>query len=126
MGNTTAVARGRVTRSGVMTGSSSIGNAYCAPSNLGRLWGPLLVNLAVTAVVVAVLMLATFAYAMRTRVHAVMDTVWALGFVIIALVSFGLSAGFGPGAGHVVRVAAGRLAAAAVPRFCCWPCGAGA
>ena len=30
-------------------------------------WGPLLVNLAVTAVTVAVLMLATFAYAMRTR-----------------------------------------------------------
>jgi hypothetical protein len=29
-------------------------------------WGPLLVNLAVTMVVVAVLMLATFAYAMRT------------------------------------------------------------
>ena len=58
-------------------------------------WGPLLVNLAVTAVTVAVLMLATFAYAMRTRVHAIMDTVWALGFVIIALVSFGLSAGSG-------------------------------
>jgi steroid 5-alpha reductase family enzyme len=58
-------------------------------------WGPLLVNLAVTAVTVAVLMLATFAYAMRTRVHAIMDTVWALGFVIIAAVSFLLSAGSG-------------------------------
>ena len=58
-------------------------------------WGPLLVNLAVTAVTVAVLMLATFAYAMRTRVHAIMDTVWALGFVIIALVSFLLSIGHG-------------------------------
>lgn len=41
-------------------------------------WGALLVNLGVTAVTVAVLMLATFAYAMRTRVHAIMDTVWAL------------------------------------------------
>ena len=40
-------------------------------------WGPLLVNLAVTAGVVAVLMLATFVYAMRTRVHAIMDTVLA-------------------------------------------------
>jgi steroid 5-alpha reductase family enzyme len=58
-------------------------------------WGPLLVNLGVTAVTGAVLMLATFAYAMRTRVHAIMDTVWALWFVIIALVSFGLSAGHG-------------------------------
>lgn len=58
-------------------------------------WGALLVNLGVTAVTVAVLMLATFAYAMRTRVHAIMDTVWALGFVIIAFVSFLLSAGSG-------------------------------
>jgi len=58
-------------------------------------WGPLLVNLGVTAVTVAVLMLATFGYAMRTRVHAIMDTVWALGFVIIALVSFLLSADHG-------------------------------
>ena len=58
-------------------------------------WGPLLVNLGVTAVTVAVLMLATFAYAMRTRVHAIMDTVWGLGFVIIALVSFLLSTGHG-------------------------------
>ena len=49
-------------------------------------WGPLLVNLAVTAGLVAVLMLATFLYAMRTRVHAIMDTIWPLGFVLIALV----------------------------------------
>ena len=47
-------------------------------------WGPLLVNLAVTAGLVAVLMLATFLYAMRTRVHAIMDTIWPLGFVLIA------------------------------------------
>jgi len=58
-------------------------------------WGPLLVNLAVAAGMVAVLMLATFAYAMRTRVHAIMDTIWPLGFVIVALVSFGLSSGSG-------------------------------
>ena len=58
-------------------------------------WGPLLVNLAVCAGTVAVLMLATFGYAMRTRVHAIMDTVWPLGFVIISAVSFGLSAGHG-------------------------------
>ena len=58
-------------------------------------WGPLLVNLAVTAGLVAVQMLVTFAYAMRTRVHAITDTVWPLGFVLIALVSFFLSAGSG-------------------------------
>ena len=58
-------------------------------------WEPLLVNLAVTAGLVAVLMLATFLYAMRTRVHAIMDTIWPLGFVLIAGVSFVLSAGSG-------------------------------
>jgi len=58
-------------------------------------WVPLLINLMVTAAAVAVLMLATFFYAMRTRVHAIMDTVWPLGFVIIAAISFGLSAGHG-------------------------------
>jgi len=45
--------------------------------------------------VVTVLMLATFFYAMRTRVHAITDTIWPLGFVLIAVVSFGLSAGSG-------------------------------
>jgi len=53
------------------------------------------VNLAVCAGVVAFLMLATFLYAMRVKVHATMDTVWPLGFVLIAAVSFGLSAGQG-------------------------------
>ncbi len=68
-------------------------------------WGPLLVNLVITAGVVAGLMLATFGYAMRTGVHAIMDTVWPLGFVVIALVSFGLSAGFGdPGRRVLVLV----------------------
>ncbi len=68
-------------------------------------WGPLLVNLAVTAGLVAVLMLATFCYAMRTRVHAIMDTIWPLGFVLIAVVSFGLSAGSGhPGRRVLVLV----------------------
>ena len=47
-------------------------------------------------------MLATFAYAMRTRVHAIMDTVWPLGFVLIAVVSFFLSAGSGDGGRRVL------------------------
>ena len=66
-------------------------------------WGPLLVNLAVTAGLVTVLMLATFLYAMRTRVHTIMDTTWPLGFVLIALVSFLLSTGSGV-AGRRVQV----------------------
>jgi len=52
---------------------------------------PLLVNLAVTAVVVAATMLATLAAALRLGRHSVIDTVWGLGFVIIAAVSFLLS-----------------------------------
>jgi steroid 5-alpha reductase family enzyme len=62
----------------------------------------MLVNLVVTAGTVAVLMLATFAYAMRTRVHAIMDTIWPLGCVLIAAVSFGLSAGSGYGGRRVL------------------------
>ena len=68
-------------------------------------WGPLLVNLAVTAVLVAALMLATFGYAMRTRVYAIMDTIWPLGFVLIALVPFGLSAGSGDGGRRMLVLA---------------------
>ena len=56
---------------------------------------PLLVSLAVTAGAVVILQLLTFWYAMRTRAHVIMDTVWPLGFVMIAAVSFGLSAGQG-------------------------------
>jgi steroid 5-alpha reductase family enzyme len=40
-------------------------------------------------------MLATFTYAMRTGVHAIMDTVWALGFVLIAGCTYLLSSGHG-------------------------------
>jgi len=58
-------------------------------------WLALLINLVVTAAAVAALLLVTFVYAMRTRVQAIVDTVWALGFVVIALVTFGLSAGHG-------------------------------
>ena len=42
---------------------------------------------------------------MRTGVHTIMDTVWPLGFVVIAVVSFGLSAGSGdPGRRVLVLV----------------------
>jgi steroid 5-alpha reductase family enzyme len=58
-------------------------------------WAPLLVNLSVTAAAIVVVQLVTFACAMRIRAHVIMDTVWPLGFVIIAAVSFLLSAGHG-------------------------------
>ena len=68
-------------------------------------WEPLLVNLAVCAGTVAALMLATFLYAMRTKVHAIMDTVWPLGIAAIAAVSFGLSAGHGDSGRRVLALA---------------------
>ncbi|MFO7252964.1 MAG: DUF1295 domain-containing protein [Actinomycetes bacterium] len=52
---------------------------------------PLLGNLAATAAVVALVMLATLGVALRLRRHSVIDTVWGLGFVIVAAVSFFLS-----------------------------------
>jgi len=58
-------------------------------------WGPFAVNLAATAGAIVVLQLITFAWAMRIKVHVIMDTVWSLGFVIIAALSYVLSAGHG-------------------------------
>jgi steroid 5-alpha reductase family enzyme len=58
-------------------------------------WTPFLVNLMATAGAVALLQLLTFWYGLRTAVHVIMDTVWPLGFVVIAAVSFRLSAGHG-------------------------------
>jgi steroid 5-alpha reductase family enzyme len=52
---------------------------------------PLLVNLAATAVAVALTMLVTMTYALRTRTQSIVDTVWGLGFVVIAAVTFALS-----------------------------------
>ncbi len=50
-------------------------------------WAPLLVNLGVTALAVALTMLATMAVSLRTRVFSGIDIVWGLGFVVIAAVS---------------------------------------
>ncbi|MGI8331195.1 DUF1295 domain-containing protein [Actinomadura scrupuli] len=59
--------------------------------------GPLLINLLVTAVAVTATMLATMAYALRTRTQSIVDTVWGLGFVVIAAVTFAASAIQGEG-----------------------------
>jgi steroid 5-alpha reductase family enzyme len=58
-------------------------------------WGPLFVNLAVSLGVVVALMLCTFAYAMRTGIQVIMDTMWSFGFVVIAGATYGLSSGHG-------------------------------
>jgi steroid 5-alpha reductase family enzyme len=54
------------------------------------LWGML-----ASAGAILVVMLATFALALRLGRHSVIDTVWGLGFVVVAAVSFGLSSGHG-------------------------------
>ncbi|MET1074977.1 MAG: DUF1295 domain-containing protein [Umezawaea sp.] len=52
---------------------------------------PLLVNLAATALAVAVTMLATMTYALKTGTQSIVDTIWGLGFVVIAVVTFAVS-----------------------------------
>ncbi|MFC4584657.1 DUF1295 domain-containing protein [Sphaerisporangium corydalis] len=56
-----------------------------------------LINLLVTAVAVLAAMLATMAYALRAGNHSVVDTIWGLGFVLVAGVSFVTSEIFGGG-----------------------------
>ncbi|WP_433086478.1 DUF1295 domain-containing protein [Dactylosporangium sp. CA-052675] len=55
----------------------------------------LLINLGATVVAVALVMAVTMAYALRRREQSIVDTVWGLGFVVVAVVSFALSAGHG-------------------------------
>ena len=59
--------------------------------------GPFAAGLAITAVAVLALFLATFAVAIRKGKHAIVDVVWGLGFVLVAAVSFALSGGDGDG-----------------------------
>jgi len=58
-------------------------------------WGPLLINLGATMLAVAVTMALTMAYALHTREQSIVDTIWGLGFVVVAAVSFLLSFGDG-------------------------------
>ncbi|GIH28704.1 membrane protein [Acrocarpospora phusangensis] len=47
-----------------------------------------LINLLVTAVAVCLTMALTMAYALRTGAQTIVDTIWGLGFVVVAAVSF--------------------------------------
>lgn len=49
------------------------------------------INLAATLIAVALTMAATMAYALRTDNQSIVDSVWGIGFVVIAVVSFVLS-----------------------------------
>ncbi|HEV2637684.1 MAG TPA: DUF1295 domain-containing protein [Actinocrinis sp.] len=54
------------------------------------------VNLAVTAGLIACVMAVTFLLALRLRKHSVIDTVWGLGFALVALCTFGVAEGLMP------------------------------
>ena len=52
-------------------------------------------SLPFTVLGVAILLLLTFAVAVSHKRHSIIDTIWGLGFSVIALISFGLSSGHG-------------------------------
>ena len=57
--------------------------------------GALVLTLVITAAAVVVAMLVTLAVALRAGRHSVIDTVWGLGFALVAVVAFAVSAGHG-------------------------------
>lgn len=61
----------------------------------GTDWGALGLNLAVTAAAAATVLLATFAVAVRRRLHRIVDIAWGLAFTAVALATWLLSAGHG-------------------------------
>ncbi len=74
------------------------------------------ITLLVSAAAVTALLLLTFAVALRVGRYNVVDTVWGLGFAVIAVVAFALSAGHGSEPRRILLLAAtviwgGRLAA---------------
>lgn len=60
-------------------------------------FGAFLASLPWTAAALAALLALTFALAVRQNRHSVMDTVWGPGFVVVAALSWLLSAGHGDG-----------------------------
>ncbi|MFJ1606278.1 DUF1295 domain-containing protein [Streptomyces sp. NPDC088253] len=58
-------------------------------------WGAFAQNLALAAGAALAVMLVTFAVAVRTGLHRIVDAAWGIGFTAVALVSFLASAGDG-------------------------------
>ncbi|MFG3371152.1 DUF1295 domain-containing protein [Streptomyces sp. NPDC048156] len=61
----------------------------------GFAWAAFSQNLALSAGAVLLVMLATFALALRVGVHRIVDVAWGIGFTAVALVSFAASDGQG-------------------------------
>jgi steroid 5-alpha reductase family enzyme len=59
-------------------------------------WAGLAANLVVTLIVTLVLISATFLIALRRRHYDTVDVFWGLGFAVIGVLSFSLSAGSAP------------------------------
>lgn len=66
--------------------------------------GPVVVTLAASAGAVAATMLVAFLLGVVTGRHSVVDTIWGLGFVVVALVALVASAGQGSGTRRLVVV----------------------
>jgi steroid 5-alpha reductase family enzyme len=58
-------------------------------------WVPLVVALVVAAAAISVLMLTTLWISVRTKNWSVIDTIWGLGFVVVAVTSYLVSIGHG-------------------------------
>ncbi len=56
---------------------------------------PLLVGLVVAAIAICVLMTAALGISLKTKSWSIIDTFWGLGFVVVALTSYWVSAGHG-------------------------------
>ena len=67
--------------------------------------GAFLASLPWVAAGLAVLLAVTFAVAVRQSRHSVIDTVWGLGFVVVAAISWFLSAGHGDGGRRLLLLA---------------------
>ncbi|OIK26400.1 DUF1295 domain-containing protein [Streptomyces malaysiense] len=61
----------------------------------GFAWGAFALNLAWAAGAALVVMLVTFAVAVRSGLHRIVDIAWGIGFTAVAVVSFAASAGQG-------------------------------
>ncbi|MGW0117993.1 DUF1295 domain-containing protein [Streptomyces sp. NPDC003327] len=72
----------------------------------GTDWGALAVNLAVAAATAPAVLLATFAIAVRRRLHRIVDIAWGLAFAAVAAVTWLLSADHGDGGRRLVVAAA--------------------
>jgi steroid 5-alpha reductase family enzyme len=67
--------------------------------------GAFLTSLPWVAAALAALLVLTFAAAVRQSRHSVMDTVWGLGFVVVAALSWLFSAGHGDGGRRLLLLA---------------------